>query len=328
MLYCYSKLKDYNELLYLLDAVYSNTVAVPDVSWTDIYTHAQTADNAKILMLWADAFKIIYNTNLVIQSSEIVITDPQTKNQIIAQAKAIRSYIYYNLVNWFGEVPIEPGIAEGVIPRNTVTEVLAQINQDATDASQLLPMNWSGTDNFRIPQSFAKALLSRAFLYSNNYNGALNPAQQIINSGMYALQVNPDNFTSAGTEIFWGFEKRDNTLFNTFFDKGTFVPVIRYTESLLISAEALFNTGNQASALNYINILINRRGLPTLTSLTRDQLFQQWNTELAKEGSMFLTLKRFGKALPLVQGMPHKLVLPVPMSFIMSNVYLTQNAGY
>ncbi len=328
LLYCYSKLQDYYELLYLFDAVYSNTVAAPDVSWTDIYTHAQTAENAKILMLWADAFDIIYKTNLVIQSSEVVITDPQTQNLVKAQAKAIRAYLYYPLVNWFGEVPIEQGTSEGVIPRNTITEVLAQIIQDATEASQLLPLSWNVNDNFRIPQSFAKALLSRAFLYSNNYNEALNPAQQIINSSMYALNVDPDNFTSAGSEIFWGFEKSNNTLFNAFFDKGSFVPVIRYTESILVSAEALYNTGNQTSALNYINMLINRRGLPFLTSLTSDQLFQQWNTELAKEGSMFLTLKRFGKALPIVQGLQYKFLLPVPMFFIMSNVNLTQNAGY
>lgn len=330
LLYCYSKLKDYNELLYLFDAVYSNDVPAPDASWTEIFDHSQTqsSDNDKIYMLWANAFDLIYNTNLVIQSSEIVITDQQTKDQIIAQAKTIRAYLYYNLVNWFGEVPIEPGTAVSIIPRNTITEVLAQIIQDATQASQLLPMSWSVPDNFRIPKSFAKALLSRAYLYSANYNESLSPTLDIINSGMYALSADPANFTSASTEIFWGFEKGNNTEFNTFFDKGSFVPVIRYTESFLIAAEASMNTGNAASAINYINFINNRRGLPAATSLTSDEIFQHWNTELTKEGSMFLTLKRFNKALPIVQGFPHKLLLPVPLDFIISNVNLTQNPGY
>jgi len=327
LLYCYSKLYDYNELLYLFDAVYSNNVPAPDASWADIYNHSQTPDNEKVLMLWANAFDIIYNTNLVIQSSEIVITDQQTHDHIIAQAKAIKAYLYYNLVNWFGEVPIEPGTAESVIPRNTIIDVLAQINQDATDASQLLPMSWTVPDNFRTTKSFAKALLSRTNLYSNNYLEALNPTLDIINSGMYALSVDPSNFITSSPEIICGFEKRNNTEFNTFFDKGSFVPIIRLTESYLISAESLLNTGNQASALNYINMLISRRGLPMVISLTSDELFQQWNIELAKEGNMFITLKRFGKALSLVQS-PHKLVLPVPMSFIISNVNLTQNPGY
>lgn len=330
LLYCYSKLYDYNELLYLFDAVYSNNVPAPDASWTEIYDHSQTqsSDNEKIYMLWENAFDLIYTTNLVIQSAEIVITDQPSQDQIIAQAKAIRAYLYYNLVNWFGEVPIEPGTAGSIIPRNSTEEVLAQVIQDATGASQLLPMSWSVPDNFRIPKSFAKAILSRAYLYSNNYNESLNPTLDIINSGMYALNADPTNFTSAVTEIFCGFEKRSNAEFNTFFDKGSFVPLIRLTESFLVAAEDLLNTGNQASAINYINMLKNRRGLPTITSLSSEELFQQWNTELMKEGCMFLTLKRYGKALAIVQGYPHKLILPVPLSFIMSNVNLTQNAGY
>lgn len=327
LLYCYSKLYDYNEFLYILDAVYSNTIQAPDASWVDLYNHNQSAENEKVLMLWSEAFDIIYKANLVIQSSEIVINDLQIKNQIIAQAKAIRAYLYYNLLNWFGEVPIEGGTAESIIPRNSIDELLAFIEQDATEASLSLPVNWSVPDNFRMPQNFAKALLSRAFLYAKSYNEALNPTQQIINSGMYALSADTNHFTSASTEILWGFEKRDNTVFNDFYTKGSYVPVIRYTESFLISAEAFYKIGNSASALNYLNALNARRGNPAITFITPDELFNQWNTELINEGNMFLTLKRFDKAISIV-GMTHKLVLPVPMSFIISNVNLTQNPGY
>jgi len=327
LLFCYSKLYDYNEFLYLFDAVYSNTFPAPDGTWTDIYNHSPLTDNGKILMLWSDAFEIIYKANLVIQSSEIVITDQQTKDQIIAQAKAIRAYLYYNLVNWFGEVPIELGITQGLIPRNTTAEILAYLKQDATVASQMLPMNWPVSDNFRIPQSFAKELLSRAFLFTGSFIEAYSSTQGLINSGMYALNPDPDNFTSAGTEIFWGFEKRNNTVFNDFFNKGSYVPVMRYTETFLITAEASFNTGNTVSAVNYINILNNRRGLPAITTLTSDVLFQHWNTELVKEGNIFTTLKRFGKAISLVAS-PHRFVVPVPQLFINSNPNLTQNVGY
>jgi hypothetical protein len=279
-------------------------------------------------MLWAHAYDIIYKTNLVSQSADIVVTDQQAHDQIVVQAKAIKAYLYYNLVNWFGEVPVEPGTAESIIPRNTVFEVLDSVKQYATDASQLLPATWSVNDNFRIPRSFATALLSRAFLYTNQYSEALNATQQIINSGMYALSADTNHFTSAGSEIFWGFAKRNNTVFNDFFTKGSYVPVIRYTESYLISAEANYNLGNTTSALTYVNTLNARRGNAQVVFLTSDEIFHQWNTELMNEGNMFTTLKRFGKALSVVQNFPHKLILPVPMSFIISNVFLTQNASY
>jgi hypothetical protein len=330
LLLCYSKLHEYIELTYLFDAVYANKVSAPAISWNDIYNHSQSLTNEKILMLWSKAYDIIYKTNLIIKSSEIVISDPVTQNNIIAQAKAIRAYLFYNLLNWFGEIPLEKGISESLIPRNTIGEVLVQIKQDATEAAQVLPISWPVSDEFRIPQSFAKGLLSRAYLYSKNYTEALTPTQQIINSGEYNLSADTNNFTAANTEIFWGFDKRNNTEFNDFFNKGSYVPVIRYTESYLISAEALFNSGNLTSAVIYINVLNARRGKPPIVSadLTTDIIFQQWETQLVKEGSTFITLKRYDKALSVVQNYPHKLLLPVPLSYLIKNPYLTQNPGY
>lgn len=330
LLLCYSKCFKYVEQLFLFDAVYSNNILAPDGSWSEIYDHAQTqsSNNAKILRLWSDAYDIIYKANFVILSSEEAISDPLTKNTIIAQAKAIRAYLNYNMMNWFGEIPLEAGASEGMIPRNTVEEVLIHINQDLTEASQSLPMTWPNSDSFRIPRSFAVEILARTSLYSKKYNEALNLAQQIINSGIYALSTDTNHFTVYNVEIFWGFEKTNNTEFNNFFTKGSYVPVARYTESLLISAESSFNSGNTASALNYINILNARRGNPTISSLTNDELYHQWHTELVKEGSMFTTLKRFDKALSVVQNFPHKLLLPVPLPYLINNVNLTQNPGY
>ena len=326
LLMCYSKSQDYVELTYLFDAVYSNAVPAPDGSWSDIYNHAQTANNGKVLLLWSKAYDIIYKTNLIIKSAEIAISDQASKDLIIAQAKAIRGYIYYTLLNWFGAIPLEAGISESMIPQNSVDEVLQQIKLDATEASLSLPMSWSISDKFRIPRSFAYALLARTSLYGKNYSEALNTTQQITNSGMYMLGA--DTSTIANAEIFWGFEKKNNSQFNDFFNKGSNIPVIRYTESFLISAEAMFNTGNTTGAINYFNILNARRGKPSVTSLTTEALFQQWNLELSKEGMMFIILRRFDKALTVVQNDSHKLLLPIPLTTLIGNVNLLQNPGY
>ena len=327
---CYTKLYSYIELAYLFDAVYSNSISAPAASWTEIYGHTQSQDsnNEKILKLWSDAYNIIFKINLVIKSAEIVISDQPTRYEIIAQAKALRAYIYYYLVSWFGEVPLEEGISEGMIPRSTVDKVLLQIKQDATQAAQSLPASWPASDKFRFSQNFAKGLLSRASLFNKNYNDAFTPTQQIINSGMYALSADTTNFSSTNIEIFWGFEKSSDPVFSSFFTKGSYVPAIRYTESYLVSAEALHNSGNTVSALNYINALNVRRGKPNVTTLTNDDIFLIWRRELIKEGNIFITLKRFDKALTVVQNFPHKLLLPVPLTFIISNPNLTQNPGY
>ncbi|MDQ1297421.1 MAG: starch-binding outer membrane protein SusD/RagB family, partial [Bacteroidota bacterium] len=330
LLLCYSMLHEYIEFSYLFDAVYANNVTAPNSSWNDIYNHSQSSTNLKVLKLWSDAFEIIYKANLVIKSAEQVISDPLTRNQIIAQAKGIRAYLNYTLLTWFGEIPLEDGFSDSLSPRNTVEEVLAWIKNDAQKAAQSLPVSWPALEKFRIPQGFATGLLSRASLYSKNWTEAVISAQQIMNTGVYTLSVGADleNFLSTNTEIFWGFEKSDNTEFNGFFTKGSYVPAIRYTESYLVSAEGLFNSGNIESAVTYTNTLKVRRGIPPEVSLTSDEIFQFWNTELAKEGSMFITLKRFDKALSIVQGNQFKLVLPVPITIINSNPNMLQNPGY
>lgn len=333
LLACYAKFHEYIELLYLFDAIYANHVPAPNSTWNEIYDHNQTqsSSNEKILKLWSDTYEIIYRSNLIIESSTSVITDQNTLNSIIGQAKAMRAYLYDNLLNWFGEVPLQLEISEQMIPRNNISEVLNQIYNDADMADQNLPVSWSQSEKFRFPKSFAQGLLARAYLNNQNiqdYTKVSIKIQEIINSGVYALSTNTANFISTSTEIFCGFEKTNNIEFNSFFNKGSYVPVIRYTEAYLIAAEALFYTGQTSNAINYINMLNNRGGRPTLSSLTADDLFEQWNTELMKEGSMFVTLKRYNKALPVVQNYAHKLLLPIPLPVIINNVYLTQNPGY
>jgi len=325
---CYSKLYEYVELKYLFDAVYSNNIPSPNSSWIEIYEHTQSANNEKILMLWSKAYDIIYKTNFILESSEIYIPDQLTRDIFNAQAKAIRAYLFYNLMIWFGEIPLETGISESMNPRNSIEEVLVQIEQDAAKAAQSLPLSWPTSDKFRIPQSFPNGLLARASLYSKSYNEAQSSSQKIINSGMYALSADTNNFSSTNSEIFWGFEKRDNTEFNDFFTKGSYVPVIRLTESYLISAEAYFNVGDMVNAITYINNLIVRRDKPPVVSLSNDEIFQHWNTELAKEGSMFITMKRFNKAINILQIDTYRLLLPVPISFLDKNPNLFQNPGY
>ena len=330
LVWAYSKLKEYIEFSYLFDAIYSNHISTPNNTWIDIYQHTQTPSDLKILKLWSDAYNIIYKLNLVIKSADIVISDQLVRNSIVAQAKGIRGYLNHNLLTWFGEIPLEEGISESNIPRNTIDEVLALIKNDALFAAQYLPLSWSASEKFRIPQSFAKGLLARASLYTRNFIEALTPTQIIINSAIYMLSSGTDleNFTSMNTEIFWGFEKSDNTEFNTFFTKGTYVPAMRYTEAYLVAAEALYNLGNTGSAVSYINALRVRRDIPPEMALTINEIFQFWISEMAKEGNMFSTLKRFDNALSIVQGMPHKLVLPLPQAIINFNPYLTQNIGY
>jgi hypothetical protein len=142
------------------------------------------------------------------------------------------------------------------------------------------------------------------------------------------LETTANIFTASSREIFFGFEEGSDAEFNSFFTKGTYVPALRYTESILTNTEVQFGLGNLSGAISFMNLLKSRSGMPTVTSITESDILQQWNTELNLEGGMFTTLKRFNSALTIVGGQQFKLLLPVPQSKLVSNVYLTQNPGY
>ncbi|KAA6301414.1 MAG: hypothetical protein EZS26_002401 [Candidatus Ordinivivax streblomastigis] len=67
----------------------------------------------------------------------------------------------------------------------------------------------------------------------------------------------------------------------------------RYAEVLLIKAEALFFTDKAAEALPLINQLHKRAGIAELTGFTLENLYEEWESELAFEQKHWLNLVRW-----------------------------------
>lgn len=73
--------------------------------------------------------------------------------------------------------------------------------------------------------------------------------------------------------------------------------IFRYAEILLNKAEAAFELGNTAEALNAINQIRLRAGIATLGSLNRDQIHQERKVELAFEGHRYWDVRRWRTAV-------------------------------
>lgn len=119
------------------------------------------------------------------------------------------------------------------------------------------------------------------------------------------------------------------------------IKIIRYSEVLLILAEAQARTGDDAAALETLNMLVEERGIAPYTS-TGEQLIQDILTErrkeLAFEGHRFWTLQRLN--LPItrsVKNLPSareiavdnfRRLQPIPQAEIDANPNIEQNPGY
>ncbi len=72
--------------------------------------------------------------------------------------------------------------------------------------------------------------------------------------------------------------------------------IMRYAEVLLLAAEACLQSGDQASALNYINQIRTRAKLPVLSSITLNDVKKEKRLELCMEMVRFQDLVRWGDA--------------------------------
>jgi starch-binding outer membrane protein, SusD/RagB family len=94
------------------------------------------------------------------------------KTRLVAEAKFLRAYIYFLLVERFGGVPIVTqsyGFDDDVnFARASFDECVAFIDKDLTEAIPDLPERYASTDsNFgRATQNACKALRSRLYLYA------------------------------------------------------------------------------------------------------------------------------------------------------------------
>ncbi|WNH10932.1 RagB/SusD family nutrient uptake outer membrane protein [Thalassobellus suaedae] len=94
-------------------------------------------------------------------------------------------------------------------------------------------------------------------------------------------------------------EETDGEYFLNKFNKGILhVPLVHYTELLLIRAEAAAETNSLTQAETDINLILDRAGLSTISGLSKSQLINlvrnQRRIELLGEGNRINDLKRIG----------------------------------
>ncbi len=329
----YTKLKSYTEFSYLFDAVYANKINAPDTDWDQIYAHSQTPENAQVERLWSDAYEIIFILNNIISSAETVLPEGQEKDEITAQAQAIRAYLYFHLVVWFNNIPVETGIMTANTPFNSAEQVLLQTETDLNTAIAVLPSEWTGDNAGNFTKGTARMILARVYAYSEKWAEAKGVLQEIMSSGLYTLNTETNSFAAGDPEIIWGFDQTGDQTFAAIYNRGDHVPLVRLTETHLLCAEANIYLGTLIPAQDILDNLKARAGeAPIIGTPGPDELleftFSQAESEMGLGGVSFVTLKRFGRAVTELSITEFKLVLPIPQVVIDNNLNALQNPSY
>jgi hypothetical protein len=125
------------------------------------------------------------------------------KGQIIAEATFLRGYYYFQLVKYFGDVPLVIDERLGAdevteLERNSKVEVYAQIEEDLKfAAANLNPVN---PVKGRVNKWAALALLGKVQLYQDKFGESATSLDQVINSMQYQLIGDYRNLFVVGNE--------------------------------------------------------------------------------------------------------------------------------
>nr|WP_232224033.1 RagB/SusD family nutrient uptake outer membrane protein [Gillisia sp. CAL575] len=152
----------------------------------DEMTHTQVNDNLDDVWDWN--FAGVQRANYILEFQDK--TEFDGKNKIIAEARFLRAYFTFELVKWFGPLPLKGDARfvlgdEKSIPRSPVTEVYAQIEGDLKFAIDNL--DYTAPQIGRVTKGAAQALLGKAYLYQRKYPEAADVLDNLIVNGPYSL---------------------------------------------------------------------------------------------------------------------------------------------
>ena len=155
--------------------------------------------------IYQSYYEVILGANAVIDYLPNVTDTEENINKVKAQAYALRGFYYFNLVNIFGApynssdttalgVPLklQSGIepSDDYLKRKTVAEVYAQILSDlhTAEATYLeLPESEQWSENFRTSLPMVQLMLSRTYLYMENWEEAARYAKMVMDDKRFKL---------------------------------------------------------------------------------------------------------------------------------------------
>jgi starch-binding outer membrane protein, SusD/RagB family len=155
-------------------------------------------------------YTIISRVNQVLESIDAIDFDAAVKNNIKGQAYFLRAFAYFDLVQYFGKVPLHlkpaKSLGETALPVTSVDSIYLQIIADANQAATLLP-NKATQEPGRVTTGSAKTLLGNVYLVLKkwaeaeaalkdvtgytllaNYAAVFDPAQKNNSESIFEVQ--------------------------------------------------------------------------------------------------------------------------------------------
>jgi len=187
---------------YYRNILFGNTENYENVADFSIPTANGITTNSNVLNQYRLDYQIIARTNQILAQIDNGDFDAVSKADLKGQALFLRAYAYFELVRYFGKVPLHltpvTNRSEAALPLSSSDSIYAQIIKDATEASQsLLPK--SAQEAGRATSGAAKTLLANVYIEQKKWAEAETLLRDIVNSNEYSLMPDYNDVFSTST---------------------------------------------------------------------------------------------------------------------------------
>jgi hypothetical protein len=151
-----------------------------------------TSDDGNIESWYRTLYLGIRRSYLVLEKVPAIEMNGELKSRLLGEARFLRSFFYFSLVQAFGDVPyVESSEAPDGLERTDAEIIYNEIIfPDLIYAIENLPekSEYSNDDAGRITKGAARAMLSRIHLYRGEFPEVATYALEVINSQQYDLE--------------------------------------------------------------------------------------------------------------------------------------------
>jgi hypothetical protein len=227
---CYARAQDYfvnNVISYRMTEVRcDNTMQGEAYDDRETSRFIETERLPLLEQTWDISYNFIARCNHVLKALNEIELSNEKAAQFEGEAKFFRALVYFNLVRYWGGVPLITSIItldDGYkVTRASVKEVYDQIENDLTDAANLLPAQYPAADRGRVTKWAAKGFLGKVLLFrcgyplnENRWDAARIIFKEVIDSGKFS-------FFDSFEDIFrYENEKGTQSVFSIMFKSGT-----------------------------------------------------------------------------------------------------------
>ena len=196
-----------------------NRGAGPSLEAIEFWQYNAATPN--VASLYNNIYSIMVNLNTTLKRLPDANASDAVKQRAEGEMKMIRAYLYFQLVQHFGDViivtePVSTPSEAFALERQPVETVYAQIISDLDQAITALPATYPGNQTGRVTKGAALSLLGKVRLTRKEYAQAISALNQVTSLNYGLLANYKDIFIPANKnhqESIWDIQYQGDNLF-------------------------------------------------------------------------------------------------------------------